>query len=337
MQLALKFRDMLSGRLGNVVGEELDQLIAGIVSYFTVEHNEDGTHSDVTADSLVVSGDAEVTGEMTAGAFYGPGIGIEDIPETSIADGSLLARVGDTETITGAWAFSTLPTLAALNGYIKGTAGSLSASASIAEADITDGSLLARLAANETITGAWTFQSTLTISSTAPQSIFYESDAAADTKYWRWVIDAGVMSLGVLTDAFGSEATVLSVNRSTNNVRSLTLNASLLLGTAYAQTGLTGSYNDVGTGTNRDAVSIYHVSASSANVTWTGLTGGVTGKMAYIFNAEATYTLTLNHEDAGSSASNRFGCPGAANYVIPTYGGVCVVYYGGRWQIMGKA
>jgi len=161
MQLALKFRDMLPGRLGNVVGEELDQLIAGIVSYFTVEHKSDGTHSDVTADSVVVSGDVTVGDRVTAGSFYGPGIGMEDIPETSIADGSLLARVGDAETITGAWDFSTLPTLAALSGYLKGTAGSVSASATVPETDIADGAVLARVAADETVSGVYDFSNGL--------------------------------------------------------------------------------------------------------------------------------------------------------------------------------
>jgi hypothetical protein len=126
MNIGLKFRDLFNGKIGQAILNELDNLVSGIIAHWKVEHNEDGTHADITADTLAV-GSITAEGNVTAEAFYGPGIGVTDIPETAIADGSILARVGSAETVTGAWAFSTVPTLGTLAGYLKGTAGAVSA------------------------------------------------------------------------------------------------------------------------------------------------------------------------------------------------------------------
>lgn len=81
------------------------------------------------------------------------------IPETDIADGTVLARVGSAETITTGWTFQTLPTLGTGSGYVTLTTGAISSTASIPETDIADGSIFPRLAAAETITAnAWTFK-----------------------------------------------------------------------------------------------------------------------------------------------------------------------------------
>lgn len=126
MNIGLKFRDLFSGKIGQAILNELDNILQGIIAHWQVEHNDDGTHADITADTMAV-GSITATGNVTADAFYGPGIGVTDIPETSIEDGALLARVADNETVTGAWAFSTVPSLGTLDGYLKGTAGAVSA------------------------------------------------------------------------------------------------------------------------------------------------------------------------------------------------------------------
>lgn len=60
-------------------------------------------------------------------------------------------------------------------------------------------------------------------------------------------------------------------------------------------------------------------------------------RMVWIYNAEPTHTLTLLH-DTTSTAANRFYCPGAVNYAIPSFGGVLVVYDVtlSRWIVMGN-
>jgi hypothetical protein len=54
MNLGLKFRDSFFGKLGHIVREELDQMVASISEHFLVEHNIDGTHGTLTADQVTV-------------------------------------------------------------------------------------------------------------------------------------------------------------------------------------------------------------------------------------------------------------------------------------------
>jgi len=58
---------------------------------------------------------ANFSGTVTGATFSGSGASLSSIPETAITDGALLARVGGTETITAAWAFSTAPTILTYN------------------------------------------------------------------------------------------------------------------------------------------------------------------------------------------------------------------------------
>lgn len=58
-----------------------------------------------------------------------------------------------------------------------------------------------------------TFTPGLVLSYTAPSLLFYESDQAADLRYWRAYADGQQFFLQSLTDAFGLSATVLSSTR----------------------------------------------------------------------------------------------------------------------------
>lgn len=64
----------------------------------------------------------------------------------------------------------------------------------VTEAKITDGTILARLAANETITGDWTH------SAAAPLIKFLETDQAANAQKWRIQADGGQLAIQVLSD-----------------------------------------------------------------------------------------------------------------------------------------
>jgi len=68
--LAQTFRDVLpkAKALGGRVVDQLDDIIAQFSGLWSVQHNEDGTHGDITADSLVVSGDTTFEGNVTGGA-----------------------------------------------------------------------------------------------------------------------------------------------------------------------------------------------------------------------------------------------------------------------------
>lgn len=67
-----------------------------------------------------------------------------------------------------------------------------------------------------------------------------------------------------------------------------------------------------------------------------GLTGIQAGRRIIIANIGSS-NLTINHEDAGSTAENRFRCPGVANLVIPREGLREFIYDGPsqRWRPMG--
>jgi hypothetical protein len=58
---SVTFTEMLS----NATRAELEQFTALLQGYLSAEHNEDGEHTDISAESIEVSGDAEVTGDLT--------------------------------------------------------------------------------------------------------------------------------------------------------------------------------------------------------------------------------------------------------------------------------
>lgn len=76
--IGLKYRDQLKG----ATLDEFEQLATGIRSLFDVEHNGDGTHSDITADSITITGPSadgnvfilDQTNIVTTGpqTFYAP-------------------------------------------------------------------------------------------------------------------------------------------------------------------------------------------------------------------------------------------------------------------------
>ena len=88
MKLALKFRDVLPV----MVREELDQVVATVRAFFGVQHKEDGSHGDLTCDSLVVNG-VPITGEGGGG---GDGI---TLPAARLAGRGSASGTGAAEAI----------------------------------------------------------------------------------------------------------------------------------------------------------------------------------------------------------------------------------------------
>ena len=80
---SLTFAELLS----SATRAELEQFVSLLQGYLSQQHKEDGSHSDVTADSLDVSGDISADGTITADAdgypivldgadAFGPGVQI---------------------------------------------------------------------------------------------------------------------------------------------------------------------------------------------------------------------------------------------------------------------
>lgn len=105
------------------------------------------------------------------------------------------------------------------------------------------------------------------------------------------------------------------------------------LGLPAAQTG---TINDFNVGANAEMVRFL----LSANVTLTGISGGHSGRGFHLQNTDnGVRTLTLKHNDAGSTAGNRFMLPGGVDYVLNPGEG-CFVWYdhlSGAYRVSDKA
>lgn len=75
---------------------------------------------------------------------------------------------------------------------------------------------------------------------------------------------------------------------------------------------------------------------AGAATNFTGLTAGVDGQALLLCNTDATFALTLNNQNAGSTAANRFA--GSGDRVLAPGQTAYLMYYGGtinRWRIIG--
>lgn len=108
------------------------------------------------------------------------------------------------------------------------------------------------------------------------------------------------------------------------------------LGTYVAYASAAGAVDNVKpaatwpTGFGRIGVTLPGGAAS-----WTGLVAGTDGQMALIMNLDAAANLSLDREDAGSLAANRFDAPGTP-LVLPPGASVLAVYTVtvARWQLV---
>lgn len=97
----------------------------------------------------------------------------------------------------------------------------------------------------------------------------------------------------------------------------------------------TGASNDVNPTGFGPGVGRLDVTLAAGVANWTGLAAGVDGQLLIISNQDATNSLTLNRENAGSAAANRFS--GAADPVLAPGASARLMYYGGtinRWRII---
>jgi hypothetical protein len=93
----------------------------------------------------------------------------------------------------------------------------------------------------DTVTGALTLNSSLTVESALPSIILIESDAATDNKRWQLIVTGESFRVQLATDA-GSASSFITVDRTGNTVDSINI----------ASTALTHNNNDVWTRDNLD-------------------------------------------------------------------------------------
>jgi hypothetical protein len=224
---------------------------------------------------------------------------------------------------------------------------------SIPEEAIIDGAILARVGADEVITGQWSFTGAATFFiSTNPTVYYMDSDGSADEKWWRWNSNGGALTLETLSDDLLTSNSALAFVRSgvpvqstimyTDNTFRTTWNSLGVLTHYYAlamagqvsyiTTGDATAWNPTGLGT------AYYISDSPDGLyNIRGILVQPPGTFVTIFQAN-TNLLTFYHEDGAATASERILIPGSISSIsILQYGNITFYYDGiaSRWVVLG--
>src|SRR5579883_1121711 len=112
-------------------------------------------------------------------------------------------------------------------------------------------------------------------------------------------------------------------------------------GTAYSSNAPTALSSGTTNDWNLGATNTYFMitTASSANATITGITGGADGRMIVLVNANSAGNITIQHDDGSSStAANRFNLPGNSDIIMAPGGTATFIYDGTstnhRWRMI---
>lgn len=237
------------------------------------------------------------------------------------------------------------------------------AALAILESQITDGTILARLAAAESITGLWSFahaQGLLTNligERTGGTGVTVDGvrciDRSVNVPDFSAIADAFIVSslTGDTTERFTQQADGRHEWGPGNAARDTNLfrNAANELKTDDALTvalAFTTQHDFIvpvlrellaAQGNNIDMTgkTIYYVDSTGAqNIS--GFAGGLAGKIIAVVNRDAVDTITLLHASGGSSVGNRMALPGDANVPIATRQAVLLMYNttDNDWRIM---
>lgn len=108
---------------------------------------------------------------------------------------------------------------------------------------------------------------------------------------------------------------------------------------SLSPTAITGTQNDY-TPTSWNGARFGVRQDLTGNAILTGLAATSTGHLALLTNINTgAFTLTLNHQDAGSIAANRFFCPNKVSFVLAPGEAVWLQYDGTSacWRVLGTA
>lgn len=258
-----------------------------------------------------------VSGTATATTFSGSGASLTSIPESAVADGSVFPRLAADETISGGWTFTkasapiTVQAGAGTSAFqaVTGTTGVFSSTVQagdagftggganitgVLEANITDGSVLARVSSNETISGTWTFSSPVTIEGTvhATGLGFEVVHLGGD---WREYVTGTSYPSGATFDKLVPGSGVWYIN-------------------AYALPGTYGveAVCAVNTGTPNVTIGVFDLDGAAPDTALTGSetvaassTTGVRIRSAAITFANATHTHGVKAKVASGSVACR--------------------------------
>ena len=233
--------------------------------------------------NATVTGTLGVTGATTLSSTLGVS-GTSTLAALSATTGTFSSTVGVTGVLTasntGATALTVAGGITAGSGAvgIVNTAGKIPAISStyfaslsganltgIPESALNDDSLLARVAANETISGNWDFSSFLQSKAVAPFFGWWETGAGADAKRWYTTVNSSTWSLNTLTDAgvFGAQA--LAISRSGTTPATMTVSVPIYTTTSLGTGAPVFSFSgDTNTGIAYNGSDVFEAVAGGA-------------------------------------------------------------------------
>lgn len=196
----------------------------------------------------------------------------------------------------------------------------------ILEANIADGSLLARVAGTETITATWTFNASGTAlkigSAGAPNSNVAKAEyfsntgyapwgstdtaGATDEKYWQFIHGANFISFRAVNDANSVSTDLFTLTRSGATLGTTTFATAMVYNAVISPATLSsGNNNNYAPSGNATAI-VMLLTGNASNSVLTGISGGVTGRELYVCDTGSGGTIQISNNDSNSSAGNRF-------------------------------
>lgn len=219
---------------------------------------------------------------------------------TGLGIGSLATQNSDAVTITGG-SITGLTSLgisgnADINGIVTLGSGNVTindSTGNILESAIADGTVLARIAGNETITGAWTFQqSAINFGSNAGfRAYFSDTDAAADNKNWNIVSTGVVFAIEAANDAKSSFSNLINAARSGMTIGVVTANGEWSFENAYTKFGTAGAAR----------ILLRNTTAAADNKNWRIVTSGTSFTIDVINDALSSTATLLSAARSGTA------------------------------------
>jgi hypothetical protein len=152
--------------------------------------------------------------------------------------------------------------------------------------------------------------------------------------------NGGNISWSAIADPYGPSRASL---RSSGALVLANIAGTFSFGSSSPTTLASGSTNNYDPTSTLNNSNFLRITANAANSTLTGFSpytsiGQLDGQMHIIVNIAAAGTLTLSHQDAGSTATNRFLCSTGANIVLSPNQAADVIYdnTAGRWLVFKR-
>lgn len=206
---------------------------------------------------------------------------------------------------------------------------------SIPETAIQDGTILARVAANESITGQWVINNPVFSQNAAstPQWLIIDNSGAVDEKIWRHLESGGQYLIQGVNDAFTVAFTSILLQRIGASPARAFIYGGLVLPTQTGVISITAdqtAWNPTGLST-----SFYLLVNATAPWTLRGITAQANGTIILIRNNGANQ-VSFTHEDGAAPGVNRIWTPAAISPIgINQFSCITLYYDGlvGRWIV----